>query len=106
MPSGDLTTLADVKAWLQTGQNPFPATDDALLTRLITAASGFIQNWLGRQVLSGDWIEIRDGDGGQRLVFANFPVTAVLSLSIDGLAIPPASPGAHGAGGFAAGYVF
>src|ERR1700720_4442578 len=35
---GDLTTLADVKAWLQTGQAAFPATDDALLTRLVTAA--------------------------------------------------------------------
>jgi hypothetical protein len=43
---GDLTTLADVKAWLQTGQSAFPATDDALLTRLITAASQFIQTWL------------------------------------------------------------
>jgi hypothetical protein len=48
MAYGDLTTLADVKAWLQTGQNPFPATDDALLTRLITAASQFVQSWLGR----------------------------------------------------------
>ena len=48
MPAGDLTTLSDVKAWLQTGQNPFPATDDALLMRLITAASRFTENWLGR----------------------------------------------------------
>jgi hypothetical protein len=31
MAYGDLTTPADVKAWLQTGQNPFPVTDDALL---------------------------------------------------------------------------
>src|SRR5690242_16931906 len=45
MAYGDLTTLSDVKAWLQTGQNPFPATDDALLARLVTAASEFIQNW-------------------------------------------------------------
>lgn len=45
---------------------------------------------------------MRDGTGGQRLTFGNFPVTAVLSLSIDGLAIPPAPDG----GGFGAGYVF
>src|SRR5262249_16702315 len=80
----------------------FPATDDALLARLITAASQFIQAWLGRQIAPADWIEIRDGTGGQRLVFANTPVTAVLSLTIDGLAIPPAPRG----GGFGAGYVF
>jgi hypothetical protein len=102
MAVGDLATLADVKAWLQTGQNPFPATDDALLTRLITAASQFIQDWLGRQIASGDWQEVRDGGGGQVLAFANFPVSAVSSLSIDGLAIPPAPSD----GGFGAGYVF
>jgi hypothetical protein len=48
MAFGDLCQLSDVTAWLQTGQNPFPATDDALLTRLITAASQFIQSWLQR----------------------------------------------------------
>ena len=90
MAYGDLTTLADVKAWLQTGQNPFPATEDALLQRLIAGASEFIQNWLGRPIASGDWLETRDGTGGQLLAFANIPVTAVLSLTIDGLAIPPA----------------
>jgi hypothetical protein len=106
MAIGDLCSLADVTAWLQTGQNPFPATDDALLLRLIGAASRFIESWLDRPILSADWIEIRDGTGGQRLVFANTPVTAVLSLSIDGLAIPPAADAVGAGGGFAAGYVF
>ena len=54
MAFGDLTTLADVTAWLQTGQNPFPSVDDALLTRLITTASRFIESWLDRQILSAD----------------------------------------------------
>jgi hypothetical protein len=102
MAFADLCQLSDVTAWLQTGQNPFPATDDALISRLITAASQFIQTWLQRQIAVGDWIEIRDGDGGQRLAFANFPVTQVWSLSIDGLSIPPAPSD----GGFGAGYVF
>ena len=102
MPFGDLTMLADVKAWLQTGQDAFPDTDDVLLARLITAASQFIQTWLGRQIASGDWQEVRDGTGGQRLAFANTPATAVLSLSIDGIAIPPAPVD----GGYGAGYVF
>ena len=102
MAFGDLTTLSDVKAWLATGAAPFPSTDDALLTRLVTAASQFIETWLHRPVLSADWQELRDGTGGQRLVFANFPVTAVLSLTIDGLSIPPAPND----GGFAPGYSF
>jgi hypothetical protein len=87
---------------LQTGQAAFPDTDDALLTRLITSASQFIQKWLNRNIASADWYEVRHGTGGQRLIFGNFPVTAVLSLSIDGLAIPPVPND----GGFGAGYVF
>lgn len=92
---GDLTTLTDVKAWLQTGQNAFPATDDALLTRLITAASQYIQNWLNRQIALQDWIETRDGVGntlGNREVryqFSAFPVSAVSLVVVDGLTIPP-----------------
>src|SRR5947207_4101547 len=103
MAYGDLTNLADVKAWLQTGQSPFPSTDDLLLQRLITAGSEFIQNWLGRQIAAADWLELRDGTGGQLLAFANIPVNAILSLSIDGPAIPPAA--ADGTG-FGAGYTF
>jgi hypothetical protein len=106
MAFGDLCVLSDVTAWLQTGQNPFPSVDDALLTRLITAASQFIQTWLQRQIAVTDWIEIRDGNGGQRLAFANFPVSQVWSLSIDGLTIPPAPAPGGITGGFGAGYVF
>ena len=102
MAFGDLTTLGEVKAWLQTGQAAFPDTDDALLVRLINAASQFIQRWLSRNIALTDWYEVRDGTGGQHLTFSNFPVTAVRSLSIDGLTIPPAPSD----GGFGAGYVF
>jgi hypothetical protein len=105
MAYGDLTTLADVKAWLQTGQSAFPPTDDALLTRLVTAASEYIQTWLNRRIAVADYLEVRDGTGGQRLQFASFPVCAVLSLTIDGIAIPPA-PYPSPSTGLTAGYVF
>jgi hypothetical protein len=101
----DLTTLADVKAWLQTGQSAFPTTDDALLSGLITAASEYIQTWLNRRIALTDYTEIRDGTGGQRLQFACFPVCAVLSLTIDGIAIPPAPPPSPSSG-LTAGYLF
>jgi hypothetical protein len=97
---GDLTTLTDVKAWLQTGQASFPSTDDALLTRLITAASQYIQTWLNRQIASAGYLETRDGTGGCRLQFACYPVTAVMSLTIDGEVIPAAGSAT------AAGYSF
>jgi hypothetical protein len=105
MTYGDLTTLSDVKAWLQVGQSAFPPTDDALLARLITAASQYIQTWLNRRIAPADYTEVRDGTGGQRLQFACFPVTAVQSLTIDGIPIPPAPPPAPGTG-LTAGYMF
>ncbi len=105
MAYGDLTTLADVKVWLQTGQSAFPPTDDALLTRLISAASQYIQTWLNCRIAAADYLEVRDGTGGQRLQFACFPVSAVLSLTIDGIAIPPAPPPSPSTG-LTAGYVF
>jgi hypothetical protein len=97
MAFGDLTTLADVKAWLQTGQSAFPVTDDALLARLVTAASQYIQSWLNRPIALADYLERRDGTGGEVLQFACFPVTNVLSLTIDGQEISPATP-PHAAG--------
>jgi hypothetical protein len=100
MAFGDLTTLADVKTWLQTGQSAFPTTDDALLTRLITAASQFIQTWLNRRIAEADYFELRDGTGGKRLQFGTFPVSSVLSLTIDGQIIPAAVSSS------AAGYTF
>jgi hypothetical protein len=105
MEYGDLTTLADVKAWLQTGQSAFPPTDDGLLTRLITAASRYIQTWLNRRIASADYLEVRDGTGGQRLQFACFPVCTLLSLTIDGIAIPAAPPPSPSTG-LSAGYLF
>ena len=100
MAFSDLTTLADVKAWLQTGHNAFPVTDDGLLTRLITAASQYIQSWLNRPIVLADYVEVRDGTGGEALQFACFPVVEVQSLTIGAQAIPRA------ASTEAAGYVY
>jgi hypothetical protein len=94
MAFGDLTTLADVRTWLQTGQQPYPSTDDALLTRLITAASGLVTAWLNRPILSADWQEVRDGQSSPlayqtTFVFGVQPVSAVLLVAVDNLIIPP-----------------
>jgi Phage gp6-like head-tail connector protein len=88
---GDFTTLSDVKAWLQNGQSSFPTIDDALLSRLITAASQYIQTWLNRQIPLADYVEVRDGTGGHRLQFGCFPVVTIQSLTVDGQMIPQAA---------------
>lgn len=105
MTFGDLTTLVDVKAWLQTAPGLFPSGDDALLSRLITAASQFIVERLGRPILSADYIEVRDGptgpwgQGDARFQFAVTPCTAVLSVVVDSLTIPPVPTLTSGAPG-------
>lgn len=83
MSAIDLVTLADVKAYIGSS-----GIDDQLLTRLVTASSQYIQSWLNRTFASAAYTETRDGNGGQRMLFANYPVTAVSSLTIDGIAIP------------------
>jgi hypothetical protein len=89
MAAGDLTTLANVKGWFSP---PLTSTsDDTLLTRLVTAASQFIQTRLNRAIAAQSYVETRDGDGGAKLVLANAPVTAVASVAVDGIPIPVAA---------------
>jgi hypothetical protein len=96
MAAGDLTTLANVKAWLSPPLTT--TTDDALLTRLVTAASQFIQSWLNRAIASQAYTETRNGYGATRLFLRNRPVTAIASLAVGGVAIPPCASAASGAG--------
>lgn len=97
MPTGDLTSLANVKAWLSP---PLTSTnDDALLTRLVSAASRFILGYLNRpSLLSLPYAETRDGVGGRTLMLRQWPVTSVTSLTVDGNAVPAAGPAGAAAG--------
>lgn len=96
MSTGDLTTLANVKAYLSP---PLTTTvDDALLSRLITAASQFIQSWLNRTIAVASYTDTRNGTGGMRLFLRNRPVTAIVSVTIDGTAVPASNPAPLGAG--------
>jgi hypothetical protein len=80
----DLTTLARAKEWLSITAT----TDDALLGRLVSSASDAIQTYLNRTLDSQAYTETRDGPGGNRLMLANYPVTAVASVHVDGLPVP------------------
>jgi len=66
----DLTTLANAKSWLGVSSS----TDDALLQRLVTAASRLIETWCGRS-FSGvvSFTETRNGPGGQRIDACELP---------------------------------
>ena len=88
----DLTTIANAKSWLSITTS----TDDALLTRLISACSDYIQTWLNRDIASQPYVSKRNGPGGSRMMFKNYPVSAVTYLKIDGVVIPTSVNGSPG----------
>lgn len=79
MATGDLTSLANVKAWI----GVTTTTDDALLTRLVSAVSTAVQNRLNRTIASTGYTETRNGNGRVALQLTNYPVTAVASVTVD-----------------------
>jgi hypothetical protein len=93
----DLTTLAKAKEWL----GVTTSTDDALLSRLVSAASDYIQTWLNRELGTQSYSSYRDGTGGTRMMFRNYPVTSISLVKVDGQPIPASEPGSGNNG-----YVF
>lgn len=88
----DLTTLPRVKEWLAITAT----TNDAMLSRLISAASDYIETYLSRNIPLTSYQSYRDGTGGRRLMFRNYPVVALTKLSIDGQDIPRSVGGTPG----------
>jgi hypothetical protein len=74
------------------------ATDDALLTRLVSAASTFVTTWLDRQLLQASYLETRSGKDTSTMAALQWPVTAVSSVTVDGVAITART--AFGGSGF------
>jgi Phage gp6-like head-tail connector protein len=84
----DLTTLADVKAWLGRSDT----NSDALLTALITRASRQICSYLQRPLLlPRNVTETRDLSGGRSLLLKEWPVLSIASVTVGGIALPQAS---------------
>ena len=92
----DLTTLSNAKAWLN-----IPATqtsEDALLTRLVTAESLLFLQAINRANLNqATYTEKRNGSGGSALMMRNYPIISVQSLTIDTVSIPASPDGVRAA---------
>jgi hypothetical protein len=94
MPT-QLATLTQVKEYIG---NSADNTDDALLTRLITAVSEQIERSCNRVFGSTVYSEARDGNGLDFMVFSNRPVITVSSITVDGVTIPQSTN--HAAAGW------
>lgn len=67
--------------------------DDALLQRLITALSAWVETYCNRHFLAADYVESYNGLGGshQKQVLKNFPIISVAGIGINGTITVPAS---------------
>lgn len=95
MAVGDLTSLAKVKRWLP-GSSAAATADDTLLADLISQVSAAVQNEINRTIASASYTEAHDGQGGTALILNQWPVTAVASVTVDGVALPAGSSVASG----------
>ncbi len=98
----DIISLDALKAWLDIRAEN--TRDDTVLQRLISAVSAKVYTRCGRPAngftVSADITETRNGTGTTEMVFANWPVTSVASLTVDGISITPSPDGVQ------PGYVF
>jgi hypothetical protein len=123
MAAGDLTTVDEVIAYLQT--RPNISIDPALIAQLITNASAFIKTYCQDNFLSQTYTELFDGDTSGSLGLAGWPaagwpsssfgrgvrpvryllayrpITAVASVTVNGTAIQ-----FSGSPPFQQGYIF
>lgn len=82
MAAGDLTTIEKVKEYL--GLDAGQTKDDALLSRLVTAASALFVARTGVDFPSASYTDTVDGNGRATLLLQHAPVTAVASVTVDG----------------------
>ncbi len=87
----DLSTLADLKAWLPNQGN----NDDVALQNLITNGSAQVLQFLNRPHilagLIGTLTENYDGNHSDRLLPHFYPIIAVNSVTVDGTPIQPST---------------
>jgi hypothetical protein len=91
----DLTTVADVQAWL----NLQPSQDADVLQRLVSAASVMIQSYIGYNIAPTAYRDVRSGNGRNVLFLKCRPVISVESVTVGNVA-QVASP-AYGKPGYA-----
>ena len=82
--ASDLCLIADVKAWL----GITAVTDDALITRLITAVSNFFRTTTGRIFDVEAYTETRSGNGQRTLYLRQYPIQSITVLVVNGVTIP------------------
>lgn len=80
-------TVAQFKAFA----NVKVADDDTLIGRLLDAATGWIRAYLNRDITQQTYTAVLDGTGTLMIQVPAFPIVAVTSAKVDGIAVDPAN---------------
>jgi len=92
----DLTTVANVKAWLSDGSGT--GKSDVVIAQTITRVSAALLAWLSIPSFTKRVVtEQRLGVGGQQLMLKQFPVLSISSLIINNQTVVPGPPNTAGA---------
>ena len=86
MAAGDLVSLSAVKPWLNIASGD--TSKDTILAFLISSCSSVMEAWMGRDICQATYTENYDGTGTSRLMLNQKPITAVSSITINGIVIP------------------
>lgn len=86
--AGDLTTLDRVKLYL--GLKDENTNSDLLLSRLVTAVSGAVLNYVGRATFGvQEFADVYDGSGKDFMLLRQWPVLSVSAVDCFGTTIRP-----------------
>ena len=76
------------------------SADDTLLQNLCDACATWIETWLNRTLLSTAYTELYDGNCKRAILLDNVPVTAVASVSVNGIPLTAVQPNDFSSTGF------
>jgi hypothetical protein len=79
-----LTSVANVKAYLGSAKS----TDDALLARIVVAASKWFESQIGRSLTLQSHSDAFVGEGNCVAITQEYPLNSVTSITVDGNLIP------------------
>lgn len=82
-----LCALQDVKTYLGITS----ASEDAMLTALVSAASTQIENYCNRIFAQASYTETRNGNDAGAIFVRQFPIVSVQSVVVSGLVVPAAT---------------
>lgn len=80
MADGNYCTVADVKLLLS--RKPSTVDDDGLINQIIERVSEEFRTEMGREILTTEYTEVRDGTGTTMLQLSAYPVLSVSSLQL------------------------